>query len=89
MNKKDDTKWVELVISIVVDGIGMISYAFPILGELSDIIWAPISMIITGMLYKNIWFITFNGIEELLPITDMIPTVTLNWFYYHYIQKGE
>ncbi|MGV8141209.1 MAG: hypothetical protein ACP5NW_02075 [Candidatus Woesearchaeota archaeon] len=89
MNKKDDTKWVELVISIVVDGIGMISYAFPILGELSDIIWAPISMIITGMLHKNVWFITFNGVEEVLPFTDMIPTVTMNWFYYHYIQKGE
>jgi hypothetical protein len=89
MDKKDDTKWIELIFSIIVDGIGMLSYAYPFLGELLDIVWAPISMIIIGMLYKNVWFVAFNGVEELLPLTDIFPTVTINWFYYYYIQKRD
>jgi hypothetical protein len=65
------------------DLIGMSSYAIPVLGEVMDVVWAPISAII--------FFITFGGwkgaiggvgnlFEELLPGTDFIPSFTLMWF---------
>jgi hypothetical protein len=65
------------------DLIGYASYAIPLLGEVSDIIWAPVSAII--------FFLTFGGwkgalggignfIEELLPGTDFIPSFTIMWF---------
>ena len=61
----------------------MSSYAIPVLGEVMDVVWAPISAII--------FFITFGGwkgaiggvgnlFEELLPGTDFIPSFTLMWF---------
>ena len=60
----------------------MSSYAMPVIGEVFDFIWAPISAII--------FFITFGGwkgaiggignfFEELLPGTDIIPSFTLMW----------
>jgi hypothetical protein len=65
------------------DLIGYTSYSIPVLGEVADIIWAPISGII--------FFLTFGGwrgalggmldfFEELLPGTDFIPSFTIMWF---------
>jgi hypothetical protein len=62
---------------------GYASYTIPVLGELSDVIWAPVSAII--------FFFTFGGwkgavggmfdfMEELLPGTDFIPSFTIMWF---------
>ena len=40
-----------LVASLIIDFIGILSYLLPILGELFDIPWAPIS----GLLVKNLY----------------------------------
>ena len=32
----------KLVVSVIIDLIGFVSYAIPILSEVADIIWAPI-----------------------------------------------
>jgi hypothetical protein len=64
------------------DFIGYASYSIPILGEVTDVIWAPISALI--------FFLTFGGwkgalggvfdfVEELLPGTDFIPSFTIMW----------
>jgi len=37
-NKKRD-----LVLSLLFDGIGMISYLIPVIAEFTDLIWAPIA----------------------------------------------
>jgi hypothetical protein len=73
------------------DMIGYASYAIPFLGEIGDIVWAPVSGII--------FFISFGGwkgalggignfIEELLPGTDFIPSFTIMWFLQYNRKKN-
>ena len=38
-----DKKYKKLLISILLDGVGMISFFIPGLGEFIDIVWAPLS----------------------------------------------
>ncbi|MEI7719300.1 MAG: hypothetical protein WCI72_05510 [archaeon] len=70
-----------LVFSIIIDFVGMTSYFFPFIGEIFDIIWAPISAVIVYLMYKNYAFATGNLIEELFPFTDIVPTATIAWIY--------
>jgi hypothetical protein len=72
-----------LILCLLLDFIGYATYSIPILGEVADIIWAPIS----GMLFMAMFGGwrgavggVFNFIEELLPGTDFIPSFTLMWF---------
>jgi len=73
-----------LIFCLLMDFIGYASYSIPILGEVADVIWAPVS----GLIF----FLTFGGwrgalggmfdfVEELLPGTDFIPSFTLMWFF--------
>ena len=68
---------------ILMDLVGMATYSIPFLGEFGDIVWAPVSAFI---FYK-----TFGGrlglfggaldfLEELLPLTDFIPSFTIAWY---------
>ena len=72
-----------LLFCIVMDLIGYASYGLPVIGEIADFIWAPISALV--------FFLTFGGwkgalggignfIEEILPGTDFIPSFTIMWF---------
>lgn len=84
------TKSRDLFLGILFDLIGMMTYAFPFLGEFADVIWAPISGILMIWMYKgNLGKIggVFATIEELLPGTDFIPTFTLTWIYKYVINK--
>lgn len=83
-------KMAKLVLGIIFDLIGMLSYAIPFVAEITDIIWAPISGLILARMYKgNVGRIagTIDFIEELLPETDIIPTFTLTWIYVYIIKK--
>ncbi|GLB51896.1 hypothetical protein NBRC110019_09350 [Neptunitalea chrysea] len=80
-----------LILGIVMDGLGMLSYAFPLFGELIDIVWAPISSLVMNKMYKGISgkvASIISLIEEGLPGLDFIPTFTLMWVY-TYIIKSE
>lgn len=86
-----NTKTRDLVLSILFDLIGMVSYTIPFLGEFSDFVWAPMAGIILTKMYKGYagkigGIIVF--IEELLPGLDFIPTFTLTWIY-TYVIKGD
>ena len=65
------------------DLIGYVTYAIPFLGELADIVWAPLSSIIFFASFGG-WKGALGGlgnfIEELLPGTDFIPSFTIMWF---------
>jgi len=65
------------------DAIGYFSYAIPLLGELSDIIWAPVSAIIFFFTFRSRKGVVlgglFNFMEELLPGLDFIPSFTIMW----------
>ncbi|HVI48914.1 MAG TPA: hypothetical protein VM802_28865 [Chitinophaga sp.] len=80
--EKKYTQTPNLWICILMDLIGCASYAVPVLGEVSDVIWAPISAIIFYRMFGGsvgTFGGVFNFIEELFPGTDFIPTFTLTW----------
>lgn len=82
------SKFTVLLVSILLDAIGMLSYFFPGIGEATDVIWAPISGWLMTKLYKGkegkiAGVITF--IEEAIPGLDIIPTFTLMWVYTYII----
>ena len=81
-------KFTILIISLILDAIGMVSYLFPGVGEMTDAVWAPISGWLMTKLYKGkqgkiAGIIAF--IEEAIPGLDAIPTFTLMWVYTYVI----
>ena len=82
--KATNNKYTLLGLSILFDLIGMLSFTIPVIGEFSDLIWAPVSSILIYSMYKGIvgrigGLVSF--VEELLPGLDFIPTFTLSWIY--------
>jgi len=78
--KKQPSVW----ICILLDAVGSISYIIPVVGEWTDIVWAPFSAFLFyklfgGRLGKTGAVISF--IEEALPFIDFIPTFTIAYFY--------
>ena len=80
MNK--NTQSGSLIFCIVMDIIGYATYSIPILGEVGDILWAPISALIfykTFGGWRGAFGGVFNFVEEILPGTDFIPSFTIMW----------
>ena len=76
-------KHIKLIISIILDILGMVTYFHP-LSEFLDLIYAPIQALIIYLLYKDPYWAGLALAEEALPYTDVIPTATLAWYdYYH------
>lgn len=88
----DKSKYRVLFLSVLFDFIGTLSFAIPLLGEFSDVIWAPVSALLLKTLYKG-KIGTIGGIvsfvEEALPGLDFIPTFTLTWVYTYVIKKND
>ncbi len=81
-----------LILGIFFDAIGMLSFTIPLLGEFSDVIWAPISSILLTKMYKGkngkiMGIVAF--LEEIIPFTDFIPTFTITWIYTYLISKNK
>lgn len=72
-------KWWKLAISILIDLIGMMSFIIPLLAEIIDVVWAPISALLIFQLYGSSLLSGIALIEESLPFTDIMPTATLGW----------
>ena len=72
-----------LMICVIMDLIGCASYIFPVVGEVTDILWAPVSAFIFYRMFGGSAFAAFgsvfNFMEELFPGTDIIPCFTLGW----------
>ena len=87
MNKK----YKKLLISILLDGVGMISFIIPGFGEFIDIVWAPLSAYLILKLYTG----TFSKVASLISFgeeagflgTDILPTFTLSWIYEQIYKK--
>ncbi|AZQ44493.1 hypothetical protein [Nonlabens ponticola] len=87
-----NSKASKLFFSVVFDLVGMASYAIPVVGELIDIVWAPIAGYLMTRVYpgqtgKAAGILT--TIEELVPGLDIIPTFTLTWIYTYIIKKEQ
>ncbi len=91
MNKEIKlSKYSQLVLSVIFDLIGYLSFSIPMIGEFTDVIWAPLSGYLMSKMYKgNLGKIAgaIVFIEEALPSTDVIPTFTLVWIYKFVIKK--
>lgn len=90
MAEEKDNKYSKLALGLLLDGIGMLSFVIPGIGEFSDVIWAPVAGWIMTRMYKGrvgqaAGLITFA--EELIPGTDAIPTFTLTWIYTYFLAR--
>lgn len=91
MDKIKDEKYKKLLLGLLFDGIGMLSFAIPFIGEFSDLIWAPIAGWLMTRMYKGkigqgVGIFTF--IEEIIPGLDVIPTFTIIWLYTYVFKKA-
>lgn len=92
MAKEIKAKYKDLLLGILFDGIGMLSFAIPGIGEFSDVVWAPLAGWLMTRMYKGkigkaAGIVTF--VEELVPGLDIIPTFTIMWLYTHIFSKGQ
>jgi hypothetical protein len=92
MTASKNSKYKTLFLGLLFDGIGILTstWILPVLGDFSDIIWAPLSGYLMIRLYKGTagkvaGVITF--VEEAVPMLDVIPTFTLMWIYTYLIKK--
>ena len=79
-----------LVLGIIFDLIGNVSFIIPGIGEFTDVIWAPVSAWLMTKLYKGKpgkVAAVVNFVEEALPGVDFIPSFTLMWLYTYIIAK--
>ncbi|CAL2081360.1 hypothetical protein [Tenacibaculum sp. 190524A05c] len=88
MNKEN--KYLKLLLGIVFDLIGYVSFIIPWFAEITDVIWAPVSAYLMTRMYKGkkgkvAAVVSF--VEEALPWLDIIPTFTLMWIYTYVISS--
>ena len=70
----------KLAFCILLDAVGMLSFTIPMVGEFSDLIWAPLAAMISYKMFgekrgRFTAITTFT--EEILPFTDVIPSFTI------------
>ncbi|CAE7370038.1 unnamed protein product [Symbiodinium microadriaticum] len=82
-DKVRSDKWLLLAACLLIDFIGMASYLVLLLGEVTDIMWAPFAGFLLQYLFGS-WLVSSLGaLEEFLPFTDILPTATLAWAICH------
>ncbi len=70
----------------------MASAAIPVIGPFIDVVWAPVAASISYKMFgdkkgKYTSLVTF--MEELFPLTDMVPTFTIFWFLFDFLGIGK
>ncbi len=70
----------KLIAAIAIDLLGILSYAVPVLGELSDVFIAPLSALLLYALFGSAKISMLGFAEEFFPFTDVLPTGTIFWF---------
>ena len=83
MNKQQPS----LAFCIIMDVLGFATYAIPGLGELGDIVFAPISAIVFYAMFGSWKGALFNFTEEIIPGTDFIPTFTIMWIWQYFTSR--
>ncbi len=90
MSKNNDKRTRNLLLGLLFDAIGMSSMLFPGLGDVLDVVWAPLAGWLMTRMYKGkigqaAGVITF--VEELVPGLDVIPSFTIMWVYTYLISS--
>jgi hypothetical protein len=81
----------KLILGILFDAIGMLSFTIPGIGEFGDVVWAPLAGFLMTKMYegrvgKVAGVLTF--VEEIFPFTDVIPSFTFTWIYTYLIKDN-
>lgn len=81
-----------LLLSLLFDAIGMLSYTIPFIGDFGDVVWAPIAAWLMTRLYKGkigkaAGVVTF--VEEIVPGLDFMPTFTIMWLYTYIFKEDK
>jgi hypothetical protein len=87
----NNLKTKKLVLGILFDAIGMLSFIIPGIGEFGDVVWAPLAGFLMTKMYegrvgKVAGVLTF--VEEIFPFTDIVPSFTLTWIYTYLIKSN-
>ncbi|MFT5847232.1 hypothetical protein [Psychroserpens sp.] len=80
MTLENISKTKKLILGILFDALGYVSFIFPPF----DFVWAPASAWLMTKLYKGRKgkiAAAISFVEEALPMLDIIPTFTLMWLY--------
>lgn len=71
--------WAKLGGCVAMDVAGDASELIPILGEFTDVAFAPAEAALLQVLFKSPLISAFGFAEEILPFTDVVPTFTMSW----------
>ena len=87
-----ENKYKNLLLSLLFDAIGMLSYVIPFIGDFGDVVWAPIAAWLMTRLYKGkigqaAGVVTF--VEEIVPGLDFMPTFTIMWLYTYIFKEDK
>lgn len=82
----------KLILGILFDAIGMLSFTVPLIGDFTDVVWAPLAGFLMTKMYegrvgKVAGILTF--VEEIFPFTDIVPSFTLTWIYTYWIKRSK
>ena len=70
----------KLLLCICIDIIGSANEAIPLVGELVDVIYAPIAALLLRQLFSGSNIVALlEFTEEILPFTDILPLATICW----------
>jgi hypothetical protein len=70
----------------------MASVAIPAIAPFIDVVWAPVAASISYKMFgekKGKYTSLLTFLEELFPVTDMVPTFTIFWFLFDFLGIGK
>jgi hypothetical protein len=80
----------KLALCVLIDVVGSSSELLPIVGEVTDVVWAPIAALLTrNLFYGSNVVLILEFAEEILPFTDILPLATLCWVLDTYFGESE
>lgn len=71
--------WFKLFVCVVIDAISDSSFVLPGVGELEDVVWAPLAALALRSLFQSDTVAYAEFAKEILPFTDIIPFATTVW----------
>ncbi len=83
----NEKKRKDLMASLAIDALGMITYLIPALGEAADVVIAPIISVLIYAVHRTTFGAIAGFLEEIIPFTDIIPSATIIWFYRYFLKR--
>ena len=75
----DAGQWAKLALCVALDLAGDASELVPVLGEFTDLGFAPVEAALIKALFNSNALAGIGFVEEILPFTDVVPTFTISW----------